>query len=158
MLKFYSEKDVRKIVARLKGEYEDALLAQRRIADTIKEENASLKARLSVLERERAQVTATLVHAVNAGEKLRRDGEIELENKRRELSLLVERCRLLSERVKRLLPNREEGKELEQFTAAFMQNLGVKEEESGLDMNEVLAPDYPLDLEKLCKEMGVMED
>ena len=34
----------------------------------------------------------------------------------------------------------------------------ASEEEEGLDMEEVLAPKYPLDLAKLCKELELMDD
>ena len=33
-----------------------------------------------------------------------------------------------------------------------------EEEEDTLDMDEVLAPKQPLDLGKLCKDLGLMED
>ena len=33
-----------------------------------------------------------------------------------------------------------------------------EDEEDTLDMDEVLAPKQPLDLGKLCKDLGLMED
>ena len=44
--------------------------------------------------------------------------------------------------------------------AAFLEALGEtsEEEEDGLDMEEVLAPKQPLDLGKLCKDLGLMEE
>ena len=46
--------------------------------------------------------------------------------------------------------------------AAFVESLtgafGGEEEDGVLDMDEVLAPKQPLDLGKLCKDLGLMED
>ncbi len=158
MLKFYSEKDVRKLVLTLKEEYEDALRRQRQLAERYKEENRTLKARLSVLEGERGRVSSAMVHAVNAGEQIRRNNALEAEQQKKELLLLAEKCRLLSERVQKLCPDEEDSLAFLEFTTLLNTQLGVEEEQSGLNMNEVLAPDYPLDLAKLCKDMGVMEE
>lgn len=158
MFRFYSENDVRKLVSRLKEEY-DAVLARRAQASArLKEENRVLRARVSVLESERGDVSSALVHAVSEGERIRREGRTEVENDRKQLLLLAEKCRLLSERLLKKYPDEDDCAEFAAFTQALRQNLGLEAEESEFDMEEVLAPKYPLDLEKLCRDMGVMEE
>ncbi len=158
MLKFYSEKDVRKLVLRLKEEYDGALLRQRQLAEQMREENRNLKARLMELEGERGRVSSVLVYATQEGERIRQNSVKEAEQATRELLLLAEKCRLLSERVQHLLPEDEDSRAFVEFTALLCKNLGLEEEDSGLNMEEVLSPKYPLDLAKLCQELGVMEE
>lgn len=158
MLKFYSEKDVRKLVLRIKEEYEAVLTRQRELTERIKEENRTLRAQLSVLEGEREQVSSALVHAVQEGERIVVAGSAEVENRSRELLLLAEKCRLLSDRLLQKYPDEGDCMEFAAFTRVLQARLGKATEEEGFDMEAVLAPKEPLDLEKLCKEMGVLED
>ena len=53
-------------------------------------------------------------------------------------------------------PDAEDVKAFSDFVEALQSE--ASEEEDVLDMDEVLAPKYPLDLGKLCKELGLMED
>ena len=85
MLKFFTEKDVRKLIARLKEEYEAVLLSHRDYVEEIKEENRRLRARVSFLESERESVSGALVHAVAEGERIKSDKAREAENERREI-------------------------------------------------------------------------
>ncbi|MGN0823331.1 MAG: hypothetical protein ACI4NG_06125 [Candidatus Gallimonas sp.] len=160
MLKFFTEKDVRKLVARLKEEYAEIVQGQREVAEELKRENAALRARLSVLEGERADVSAALVRAVGEETLARSRGEAETENERKELRLLSEKCRLLCDRLLRKYPDEEDCLSFAEFTEDVRRRLGeeTSEEETVFDMDEVLAPKKPLDLEKLCKDLGVMEE
>ena len=158
MFRFYSENDVRKLVSRLKEEYDAVLVRRAQASARLKEENRTLRARVSVLESERGDVSSALVHAVSEGERIRREGRTEVENDRKQLLLLAEKCRLLSERLLKKYPDEDDCAEFAAFTQALRQNLGLEAEESEFDMEEVLAPKYPLDLEKLCRDMGVMEE
>jgi len=158
MLKRYKEKDVKKLVERIREEYS---LVVERYKDgnlRLKEENTELRARLSVLEGERENVSQALVHAVSEGDRIKRDGELEAENRNRELMLLAEKCRLLSDRLLKKYPDEEDCAEFAAFTDSLRENLGMEEEPTEFDMEEVLAPKQPLDLEKLCRDLGVMGD
>ena len=156
MLGLYSKKDVEKLVDRLREEYEEALRTQRQAAEELKEENRNLAARVSQLEAERATVADALIDAVKAGERIRKESEDAAANGNKELSLLISKCRLLSGDLLAKYPDAEDVKAFSDFVDALQGE--ASEEEDGLDMDEVLAPKYPLDLGKLCKELGLMED
>ena len=156
MLGLYSKKDVEKLVDRLRDEYEEALHTQRQAAEELKEENRNLAARVSQLEAERATVADALIDAVKAGERIRKESEDAAANGGKELSLLIAKCRLLSGNLMAKYPDAEDVKAFSDFVEALQSE--ASEEEDVLDMDEVLAPKYPLDLGKLCKELGLMED
>ena len=156
MLGLYSKKDVEKLVDRLREEYEEALRTQRQAAEELKEENRNLAARVSQLEAERATVADALIDAVKAGERIRKESEEAAANGGKELSLLIAKCRLLSGNLMAKYPDAEDVKAFSDFVEALQSE--ASEEEDVLDMDEVLAPKYPLDLGKLCKELGLMED
>ena len=156
MLGLYSKKDVEKLVDRLREEYEEALRTQRQAAEELKEENRNLAARVSQLEAERATVADALIDAVKAGERIRKESEDAAANGGKELSLLIAKCRLLSGNLMAKYPDAEDVKAFSDFVEALQSE--ASEEEDVLDMDEVLARKYPLDLGKLCKELGLMED
>ena len=156
MLGLYSKKDVEKLVDRLREEDEEALRTQRQAAEELKEENRNLAARVSQLEAERATVADALIDAVKAGERIRKESEEAAANGGKELSLLIAKCRLLSGNLMAKYPDAEDVKAFSDFVEALQSE--ASEEEEGLDMEEVLAPKYPLDLAKLCKELELMDD
>ncbi len=159
MFKLFSEKDVKKLVLRLKTEYDEVLIKQHALAEELKEENRNLRARLSQLERERGDVSSALVRAVREGERVKAEGLEAAENERRELKLLAEKCRLLLDRLLAKYPDEEDTRDFEAFTTELRQQLGEDiGDENGFNMDDVLAPKEPLDLEKLCKELDLMED
>ena len=159
MFKLFSEKDVKKLVLRLKTEYNEVLIKQHALAEELKEENRNLRARLSQLERERGDVSSALVRAVREGERVKAEGLEAAENERRELKLLAEKCRLLLDRLLAKYPDEEDTRDFEAFTTDLRQQLGEDiGAENGFNMDDVLAPKEPLDLEKLCKELDLMED
>lgn len=156
----YSEKDVKALVQRLKEEYEKALLRQRELTEEVKEENRLLRARVSVLESQRGEVSSALMRAVAEGERIKQEGAAQAESERKELLLLAEKCRLLSDRLSLKYPDEEDCADFQVFTDALRAHLGEKteEEENGFRMEDVLDPKEPLDLEKLCRELGLMEE
>lgn len=158
MLRLFKEKDVRKLVARLKQEYEAVLLSHKDYVEEVKEENRRLRARLSLLESERESVSGALVHAVAEGERIKSDKAKEAENERRELILLAEKCRMLSDRLTRKYPDEEDVSDFSAFTEALRGKLGEEDDEPVFDMDAVLSPKEPLDLEQLCKDLDLMED
>lgn len=160
MFRRYSEKDVRALVHKLKEEYDGVVRQGREAFDEIKEENKRLSARLAVLERERAGVTDALVNAEKAGEEIKKTVEAEAENKSRELTLLAEQCRLLLSRLNEKYPDEAEVRDFNAFCDALFEKLHLArgEDESGFNMDDVLNPKEPLDLEKLCRELGLMGD
>lgn len=163
MMKRYKKKDVELMVLRIKEEYEQAVKAQREAQEELKEENRLLRARLSVLEGQKSEVSAALTRAIAEGEKIKQESAAEADSEKKELKLLAEKCRLLSERLTQMYPDVEDVKEFETFTDALREKLGEKpeeeeEEECGFNMDDVLNPKEPLDLGNLCRELGLMEE
>ena len=151
----YRKREVEQLVRRLRGEYEELLAARRREEDALKEENRDLAARLSQLEAERENVASALLHAVEEGERIKAEGARAAENDRREAALLAEKCRLYLEKLQQKYPDEEDTRSF----AAFVDSLTKEDDGSGvLDMDEVLAPKHPLDLKKLCIDLGLTED
>lgn len=157
MLKLFTEKSVRNLIVRLKDEYSAILRKQQERTEELKRENVALRARLSVLEGERESITDAVLEVQSLGKRVKKEGAMALENERRELQLLAEKCRALSNRLLQKYPDKEDCKEFASFTEELNARLGM-EEESGFHMEDVLAPTYPLDLEKLCIDLGVMEE
>ena len=173
MFKMYSAKEVRTLVQRLKEEYDGVLKRQREVTEEIREDNRRLRARLSVLEGQRGEVSEALMRAVAEGERIKKEGSEQAENDRKELRLLAEKCRLLCDRLTalaekcRLLcdrlnakyPDEEDVSDFQAFTHSLLVYLGEEEQdEPEFDMEEVLNPKYPLDLSKLCRELGLMDE
>ena len=149
MFGLYTKRDVEKLVRRLREEYSAVLGQQQAAAEAIKAENRTLAARVSELEAERSGVSQALIGAEKERERIREESAREAENGAKELSLLIAKCRLLSQTLAAKYP---EADDVRAFSA-FVETL-----RGALDMDEVLAPKQPLDLGKLCKDLGLMED
>ncbi len=156
LFKLYTEKDVRKLVMRLREEYDEAARVQLEAAETLKEENRTLRARVLELEEERSGALAAFQAAEREREEIRQEGEKTLENDRRELVLLKEKCRLMLQTLERRYPDEEDTRML----SAFLDSLGAPppDEDTGFDLEEVTSPKGPLDLKKLCLDLGLTED
>lgn len=157
MLHIYTEKDVKKLVLRLKEEYDGVLNRVRASEGALREENRALRARVLELEGERGYVSEALIAASREGQRLISEGALAAENERKELVLLAEKCRLLLDRLLKKYPDEEDVMEYAAFCEELSSRLGV-EAESAFDLDEVVSPKQPLDLEKLCRELGLMED
>ncbi len=153
----YTARRVKKLVQRLKEEYDGVLKQQREEAERLKEENRNLSARVHELEGERASVAQALILASQEGERLKAAGQKEEANERNELRLLAQKCRLLAEDLRRRHPNEEDVAEFASYTDDLGHAMG-EEAETGFRMEEVIAPGKPLDLGKLCRELGLMEE
>lgn len=158
MFGLYTEKDVKRLVNRLREEYDDVLATQKNTTEELKEQNRVLRARVLELENERGCVSEAIVKAVAEGDRIKHESEAAAENERRELVLLAEKCRLLSDRLLKKYPDGEDIAAFASFVDELQTSLGEEAEESGFNMDDVLAPKEPLDLGKLCKELGLMED
>lgn len=155
----FTEEEVRMLVSRLKEEYEGIVRNQRELTEQVKEENRQLSARLSVLEGQRQDVSSALVHAVAEGERIKQESTEIAENERRELHLLADKCRILCDRLATKYPDEEDCSDFQAFTRSLRMYLGEEEQEEPLfNMEEVLNPSEPLDLEKLCRDLGLMEE
>lgn len=158
MFGLYTKRDVQMLVRRLRDEYDAALKEQKAASEELKAENRALSARVSELEGERGSVSEALVHAVKEGERIKEEGSRAAENGQKEFALLAEKCRLFLAKLMQKYPDEEDTQAFAAFVESLSSALGEEEEESGLDMDEVLAPKQPLDLGKLCKDLGLMED
>lgn len=155
----YSGRRVKKLIETIERENAAALDEKQREMERVKEENRELKARLLKLEEERGSVAEALVLAAKAREKFSVEQKSERENEERELRLLAEKCRLLSKSLQEKYPDREDVVQFANYTEQLKRGLGEEEDEdTGFNMDDVIAPKEPLDLGKLCRELGLMED
>lgn len=159
MLRLYTEKDVKKLVARLKEEYDGVLERSRSAYEELAEQNRVLRARLLELEGERSNTLDALLSASKEGERARREGAAAVENERKELILLAEKCRLFLDRLAKKYPDTEDAASFAAFCEELNTRLGLGgEEESGFNLEDVTSPKEPLDLKKLCLDLGLMEE
>lgn len=158
MLKLYSERDVKRLVQRLREEYDGVLARQREAAEGIKQENRVLRARVLELEEERSGVAAALIAASQEGERLKEAGAREIEGQKRELELLAEKCRTFLDRLQKKYPDEEDTAEFAAFCDELFARLGLEEPQSGFNMDDVISPKGPLDLKQLCRDLGLIEE
>ncbi len=159
MFGLYTKKEVSRLVRRLRDEYDEALRQQKSAAEELKENNRQLAARVLEMESERGNVSAALIRAVEEGERIKRESAASADGERAELALLAEKCRLLLKTLTAKYPDSEDVREFSAFVEDLRARFGDTREEDGvLDMEEVLAPKQPLDLGKLCKDLGLMEE
>ena len=156
LFKLYSEKDVRGLITRLKQEYDEAINRHLEAEAALKEENRTLQARVLELENERSGALAAFQAAARERREQSEEAERVLENDRRELALLKEKCRLMLDTLQKKYPDGEDTRML----AAFYDGLDAAppEEETGFCLEDVTAPKGPLDLKKLCLELGLTEE
>ncbi len=157
MFGLYTKKKVKKLTAELKAEYEETLQKQRETAEELKAENRTLQARVLELENERSGAIAAFQAAERERGMVREEGERTLENDRRELALLKQKCRLMLQNLQEKYPDEEDARSF----AAFMAELGEEaeeEEDTGFNLEDVTAPKGPLDLKQLCLDLGLTED
>ncbi len=169
LFKLYTEKDVRKLVARLKEEYEGALSKHREAEEGLKEENRTLRARVLELENERSGAFAAFQSAERERENAKKEVAAMAENDRKELVLLKNKCRLMLDGMRRKYPDSEDTAALSAFLDELNGSLGTDGsaadgtdgfdgEESGFRLEDVTSPKGPLDLKKLCLDLGLTED
>ena len=109
------------------------------------------------LENERSGAIAAFQVAERERGIVREEGERTLENDRRELALLKQKCRLMLQNLQEKYPDEEDTRSF----AAFMAELGERaeeEEDTGFNLEDVTAPKGPLDLKQLCLDLGLTED
>ena len=153
MLGLYTNKDVQKLVRRLRDEYDAVIKRQMEAFADLKEQNRILLARVSKLESERDSVSDAIVHAVAEGERIKRECAREAENERKELALLAEKCRILGEDT----PDAGDEAAYSEFLHKLHEALDRDDGES-FNMEEVLSPKEPLNLQQLCMDLGLMEE
>ncbi len=189
MLGLCREKQVKKVIERLKAEYEAAFREQEAAIAKLKEENRVLKAHSLELEAERENVASALIRAEQEGGRIRAEAQRERENGAREAELLDAKCRALSRALLAKYPMEADVRAFAAFVGeaapeaapeeaaleevaseevvpeevaseeVVPEEVHVPEEENtGFDLDEVISPKEPLDLEKLCRDLGLMEE
>lgn len=158
MFGLYTNRDVQKLVRRLREEYDEDIYRQKDLVAELKEQNRVLLARVSELERERASVSDAIVRAVAEGERIKQESALAAENERKELMLLAEKCRSLTEKLAAEHPEYGDTESFAAFLSKLHESLGEEEYTGGFNMEDVLAPKEPLDLQQLCLDLGLMEE
>lgn len=168
MLGLCREKQVKKVIERLKAEYEAAFREQEAAIAKLKEENRVLKAHSLALEAERENVASALIRAEQEGGRIRAEAQRERENGAREAELLAAKCRALSRALLAKYPMEADVRAFAAFVGeaapeetpeeVVPEEVVPEEENTGFDLDEVISPKEPLDLEKLCRDLGLMEE
>lgn len=158
MFHLYTEKDVKKLVERLTSEYNATLERNRTAFEQVCEENRKLSARVLELEGERENAFGALLAASGRDRSLREEGAAALERERAELLLLAGRCRTLLKEMSEKYPACADTEALAAFSQELDDRLGVADGEGGFRLEDVTSPKGPLDLMKLCRELGLAED
>lgn len=157
MFKIYTADKVKKIVARVEEEYENALSDLRKRIVDLTAENRELSARLSLLKKDRDRVADAIITAEKTGQEIRNSADAYALARREGIYRLAERCRSLAAALAEKYPDEEDVKNFD----AYISKLDEALETSGegeLDMNKILYPDADLKLENICKELGLMDD
>ncbi len=157
MFKIYSAAAVKKILDKVTSEYENALTAQRRRITDLTAENRELLARVSLLESERGQVATALIDAERTGGEIRASADAYAKTCKDGVYRLAERCHALAEELLKKYP--EEG-QVKEFTR-YLERLDEALQTGGegeLNMDEILYPDKNINLESLCKELGLIDE
>lgn len=152
MLGLYTNKDVQKLVRRLREEYDAVIRKQQEAMAELKEQNRILLARVSQLETERSSVSDAIVHAVAEGERIKRESKLEAENERKELALLAEKLRRFGGGI----PDANDEAAYSEFLHKLHEKLDSAPEGAQFNMDDVLSPKEPLNLEQLCMDLGLM--
>ena len=184
----YKRKEVSAMIEAYKAEYEKLMLEYRtRISDLLKE-NANLTERLNQATNRESLIIATLERAENTSQEIAKKAELEYSLEMQRLKKFTEKWEdyfnqlqekyplypttkkaiKIKDKVKELSKNSNAKKAIEQIDSMIdgekkfnpkqkIKDYVVATSESGFNLDEVLNPGK-LELEDLCKELGLIEE
>lgn len=144
--------------------YESRLKEQQEAMTALKERNRKLEAMLSEYSAKEKAISESLIMAAQKSEELQKQAENLNKIGDDSVSLLAEQCRALLDELLKKYP---ESGDIQRFEVFADQLNGVLEKpieseaaisDGSFSMEDVLAPSEDLDLEKLCKDLGLMEE
>ena len=182
MAKKFTQKETEQLLAGIREAYETKLRQLNYRIEGLEGENRSLRASLAELKAREGQVGRAIVQAENKGEEIREFYRLSAETEWRTLNLFCEKWRALAAGMAGAIPAAEQkkyagfaddlaallGKRQAEFSSApeeekfdpkaVIEKYVEGEEESGFNLDDVLNPKGKLDLEKLCRNLGLMDE
>ena len=184
MAKKFTQKETEQLIAGIREAYEIKIRQLNYRLDGLTAENRSLRASLAEYRQREGKVGRAIVAAESKGEEIRELYRMSAETEWRTLRLFSEKWKKLAEQMRGVIPADEAkkyielsenlaallGKDPNAFAAtetreeesfdprAVIGKYVEGEEESGFNLDEVLNPKGELDLEKLCRNLGLMDE
>lgn len=154
LFKHYSKKEVKEIMRKLMDEYKQKISFQKLKIDELTEQNRILSARLSELENKQDEIGSAIMTSVEAGKKLEERSEAYVRNQLKGIQLLSSRCRAIAAEMKEKYPEEDDCDEFTDFFNQIDEVLNENKDVTSFDYGEKT----DLDLESLCRELGVEDD
>ena len=185
MAKKLSQKETEKLIGGIREAYEAKIRQLNYRIDSLNVENRNLRASLAELKNKESKVGRAIVSAEEKGEEIVRLYRMTAETELKTLRLFSEKWKKLAEQMIGVFPDKEAekyiefaddlaallGKEEGYFLApeaeereenfdpkAIIGRYMEDEEETGFNLDDVLNPKGELDLAKLCRGLGLMDD
>lgn len=149
----FSRKEVKDIIRKVNRNNEEKIASLTERINELIEQNRALSARLSPLEADKEGISEALLSSVDAGKKLEEKSAAYVENQMRGIRLIAEKSKKLVEDLKSKYPDENDCDELDEFFSRLDEILQS-------DGKDVFAYDEgeDLDLESICKELGIEDD
>ena len=182
MAKKFTQKETEQLIAGIREAYETKLRQLQYRLEGLEGENRSLRASLAEMKEREGQIGRAIVHAEGKGEEIKEFYRLSAETEWRTLKLFCDKWRALAASMAGGIPAAEQkkyagfaddlaaliGRRKAQFVPAaeeetfdpkaVIEKYVEGEEESGFNLDDVLNPKGKLDLEKLCRNLGLMDD
>lgn len=184
MRRKFKQAEVEKLIAGIREAYETKIRRLEYRNEGLESENRTLRASLAEMKEREGKVGKALVAAESKGEEIKEFYRMSAETEWKTLRLFADKWRRLAAQMADVIPKddakkytdfaeglaallgKEEGKfrtgspEAEPFDpkAVIGKYIESEEEETGFNLDDVLNPKGELDLEKLCRDLGLMDD
>ncbi len=183
MAKKFTQKETEQLIAGIREAYETKIRQLEYRLEGLTAENRSLRASLAEYKDREGKVGRAIVDAESKGEEIKALYRMTAETEWRTLKLFADKWKKLAAQMRDVIPAGEAKRYAEfaeNLSALLGQDPGFAggapeteepfdpkevigryvegEEESGFNLDEVLNPKGELDLEKLCRNLGLMDE
>ena len=186
MRKKFKQEEVEKLIAGIRVAYETKIRRLEYQNEGLISENRSLRASLAEMKNREGKVGKALVAAETKGEEIKELYRMSAETEWKTLQLFADKWKRLAAQMAGVIPKDDAekyakfaddlaallGKERGKFRAqdsapdeepfdpkaVIGKYIESEEEDTGFNLDDVLNPKGELDLEKLCRDLGLMDD
>ncbi len=187
MAKKFTQKETEKLIAGIREAYEIKIRQLNYRLEGLVSENRSLRASLAEYKNREGKVSKAIVAAEEKGEEIKEFYRMSAQTEWQTLKLFADKWRRLAAQMEALHPSQDARKYslfAENLSAllghsrafapdeedavpageepfdpkAVIEKYVEGEEETGFNLDDVINPKGELDLEKLCRNLGLMED
>lgn len=185
MRKKFKQEEVEKLIAGIRDAYETKIRRLEYRNEGLVSENRNLRASLAEYKNRESKVGKALVAAESKGEEIKEFYRMSAETEWKTLQLFAEKWKKLAAQMAGVIP-RDDAEKYSKFADDLASLLGKErgaepdaasepaeepfdpkavigkyiesEEETGFNLDDVLNPKGELDLEKLCRGLGLMDE